>query len=201
MGSGTFRRHGRTGRREGRGVRSRLACGLAVVALAATGCASKGGSGSGGLTGAQPGTSVSVTSGPATTLPTSTPTPTPTSTSGAGITGTSDPKIVTFKVKRKPACAVIATSDAPFAVDPVNIILEWKVSGATGIALSLDNPDFFKTYHTGSLDNYGTSGTVELPFNCDPTVQPNTTHKYTLDTLGPGKTQQQTLTVTVQTSP
>ena len=91
-------------------------------------------------------------------------------------------------MKQKPACPVIPTSDAPFSKAGTDIVLEWNVTGATQVALSLDNPGFFKTYHTGSIDNYPTKHTVDLSFQCDPTVQPNTTHKYTLDTIGGGAT-------------
>lgn len=68
------------------------------------------------------------------------------------------------------------------------------------MALSLDAPNYFDTHHTGSYSDYGTSGEVDLSFPCDTNVQPNTTHTYTLDTLG-SKDLRKTITVTKQTSP
>jgi len=182
--------------------------GIVVAVLLVAACSSKSGSaGTGGLVGAQPGTTVSVSAGSTTTLApstgstTSTPTTATTSkTSGSG-GGSSGVHIVTFKVKQKPACPIIPTSDAPFSKDGTNIILEWNVTGASKVALSLDSPNFFKTYHTGSIDDYAPKKTVDLSFQCDPTVQPNTTHTYTLDTIGGGATIERSITVTVQTSP
>ncbi len=185
--------------------------GIVVAALSLAACSSKSGSaGAGGLVGAQPGTTVSVSTGPTTTLPpssgsisttTSTPTSATTSKTGGSGGGGSGVHVVTFQVKQKPACPIIPTSDAPFSKAGTDIVLEWNVTGATKVALSLDSPNFFKTYHTGSIDDYPTKHTVDLTFQCDPTVQPNTTHTYTLDTIGGGATVERTITVTVQTSP
>jgi hypothetical protein len=177
--------------------------GIVVTALLLAACSAKSGSsGTGGLVGPQPGTSVSVTSGSTTTVAPSTATSTPTSVTTSKTSGSGGgAHIVTFKVKQKPACPIIPTSDAPFSKEGTNIVLEWNVTGATKVALSLDNPGFFKTYHTGSIDDYSPKHTVDLSFQCDPTVQPNTTHKYTLDTIGGGATIERTITVTVQTSP
>ena len=182
-------------------------CGLMIAALTSTAACTKT-----ATTTTQGG--LSAASGPA-TAPAASGTGGGTSPSPTGTTATSattpaaattkpvatGPRIVDFSVKQKPACPIVPTSDAPFAKDPVNIVLQWTVTGATQVALSLDEPGFFKKYHTGSLDEYPTKQTLELAFNCDPTVQPNTTHVYTLDTIGGGASQEKTLTVTVQTSP
>jgi hypothetical protein len=95
----------------------------------------------------------------------------------------------------------VGTTDAPFHQDGADIIVQWKVTGATGVALSLDSPGFFKQYGTGSIGKYGATGEMELSFQCDVTVQPNTTHVYTLDTIGGGPSVEKSLTVTKPTSP
>ena len=128
-------------------------------------------------------------------------TPTSGGSSSAANTG---PTIVDFSIKQQPSCPIVGTSDAPFHQDGVNIIVQWKTSGGvTGVGLSLDSPtDFFKNNGgNGSIGNYGPSGQMELSFQCESTNGPNTTHTYTLDTIGGGKSVQKTLTVTKPTNP
>lgn len=166
--------------------------GLAIAAFTLSGCAKSPPTGQGAL-----GTTTTTPTSTG-TQPTGTPTTTSTHTSGGGGGG---PAVV-FSVKQKPSCPIVGTSDAPFSQPGQDIVLQWQTSGgATGVALSIDDPNFFKTYHSGSYGSYGTSGTIDLAFQCDATVQPNTTHTYTLDTTGGGTSAEKTLTVTVPTSP
>jgi hypothetical protein len=184
-------------------LRGGLVIGVALAVLTLCACSTKtpAAGGLGGLSTVKSTTSANPTS--AVSTPTSTSTPKqPTSNPTHKATTPAGPKIVQFNVKQKPACPIIATSDAPFSKDAVDIILEWKVTGATQVALSLDDKNFFKTYHTGSIQDYPTTDEVQLSFACDPANQPNTTHTYTLDTIGgTGGYVQKSLTVTVRTSP
>jgi hypothetical protein len=144
-----------------------------------------------------------------------TPTVTPTSTKTAASTATSTatntatntatkadtkPHIVSFVVTRQPQCPIIATSDSPFHQDGVNIKLKWRTANATQVALSIDSPNFYGTTKTGSYGVFDANSEIELPFNCDPTDQPNTTHSFTIDTIG-AVDDRKTITVTKQTSP
>lgn len=183
---------------------------LVVSALALGACASKAKAGSGQL-GNLNGTSTpaptpsvapSVTGGSTASSapPSSTATPSHSGT-GGGNGGSS--VTLTLAITQQPACPVVATSDSPFSSPGSDIIIHWTVSGgATGVAVSMDDPNFFAQYHTGSQQNFdGKSGDAELPYSCDITVQPNTKHVYTFDTLGGGPTVQKSLTVIKQTSP
>jgi hypothetical protein len=59
------------------------------------------------------------------------------------------------------------------------------VTGASQVALSLDDPSFYKDNGSGSFGEYGAQDTETVPFSCDPTAGPTTTHQYTLNTVGP----------------
>jgi hypothetical protein len=76
----------------------------------------------------------------------------------------------------------------------------WKASGTSKVALSLDSPGFYAQFKTGSVGTYAAQGTLDLKFECDPAVQPNTTHTYTLNTVSTPSIQK-TISVTEQTSP
>ncbi len=114
--------------------------------------------------------------------------------------GANGPVIVSFAVTHKPACPVVATADAPFSKAGEPITLAWNVTGATGVALSIDDPTFYAHNGTGNYANYGPQGTVTLPFACDPTVQPNSSHAYTIDTRDRSGVSK-TITESVPTSP
>ncbi len=105
-----------------------------------------------------------------------------------------------FKVTQQPSCPIVATSDAPYGKPGSDIVVSWSVSGASQVALSLDDAGFYAKYGTGSLADYPATGSAELSFQCDPTVQPNTTHVYYLNTVSK-PTVLKTITVTVPTSP
>ncbi|HKD98230.1 MAG TPA: hypothetical protein VKB69_11565 [Micromonosporaceae bacterium] len=172
---------------------------IALLSLAACGGKNKSGSGALGSQSGAP--SVSPTAG-GTATPTNTPTTSVTTTAtSTASSADGGPKIVDFSIKQQPACPIVGTSDAPFHQDGVDIIVQWKVTGASGVALSLDSPDFFKQYGTGSIGSYGPTGEMHLPFTCEATNGPNTTHTYTLNTKGGGPSVARTLTVTKPTNP
>jgi hypothetical protein len=179
---------------------------LFVAALTLGACSSKAGTNGSGELGNLPGTPTTAPSvapsasggGTASTPPPSS-TATPSHSSNGGGSGVT----LTLAITQQPACPVTGDTSAPFQANGEDIIIHWTVSGgATGVAVSLDDPKFFAQYHTGSLQNFtGTSGDAEMPFTCDITVQPNTTHEYTFDTLGGGKSVEKSITSTKQTSP
>jgi hypothetical protein len=191
--------------------------GLAAALTLTSACAStRTATGSGALSGQAP--AVSPTPGATTTgsgtgggsggTGTTGTTGTGTTTRGSGGGSTtrppapSGPRIVSFVVTQQPSCPIVGTTDAPFSKPGTDIKLSWNVTGGVKrVALSLDSPGFFQQYGTGSIDTYAPQGSVDLSFQCDPTDQPNTTHKYTLDTIGGGTSVEKTITVTKQTSP
>ncbi len=176
---------------------------LAAFALVLTGCghtAAHTGSGSLGAGGA-PSASANAgvgnlgTGGGASASP---------GTGGTGSTRSpepSGPRIVYFKVTSKPACPVVGTSAAPFSAPGQPVTLAWKVTGASGVALSIDDPGFFDAHHTGSYQDYGNEGTVTLAFGCGDTSKPQTTHRYTINTMGGSDSAAKTISVTVPTQP
>jgi hypothetical protein len=79
------------------------------------------------------------------------------------------PQIVYFRFRQQPKCT---------ASGPQPAIVEWKVSGATGAALSVDNPGIVGSYRKYS----GTTGSETLYVSCAPG---NTeSHVYTIYTTG-----------------
>ncbi|GLZ37343.1 hypothetical protein [Actinokineospora sp. NBRC 105648] len=88
---------------------------------------------------------------------------------------TSGAKIVSFTVVSKPACPVLAKPGAPFSSPGSPVVIAWKITGATGAAISLDSPGMYGSY--GS--DYPASGQLELGFTCD-TTPGKTTHTYTV---------------------
>jgi hypothetical protein len=118
-------------------------------------------------------------------------------TASAGAGG-SAAQIVSFRATQQPLCPIKGTSDAPFSQQARPVTLTWKVTGARGIALSIDMPDFYKTNHTGSYGSYGSTGTLSVNFSCDDTKQ-RTSHTYTLNTLSdPSKAR--SITVSAQSA-
>jgi hypothetical protein len=79
------------------------------------------------------------------------------------------PQIVYFRFRQQPKC----TSSGP---QPA--IIEWKVSGATGAALSVDNPGIVGSYRKYS----GTTGSETLYVGCAPGSTES--HVYTIYTTG-----------------
>jgi len=79
------------------------------------------------------------------------------------------PQIVYFRFRQQPKC----TSSGP---QPA--IIEWKVSGATGTALSVDNPGIVGSYRKYT----GTTGSETLYVGCAPGSTES--HVYTIYTTG-----------------
>jgi hypothetical protein len=124
----------------------------------------------------------------------STPTPTPSRATGGG------PQIVFFTVTRKPACPVVPTKDNPQGYPPQPVTISWKVTGASGVGLSVDQPNFFAQYHKGSYRDYsGSEGSETLSFPCD-TTKNTSTHTYTINTLG-ANSAGKTITVSTPSHP
>lgn len=175
--------------------RAAVAATLGTLAAAAIGgCAASTGPGAGtpvdgaGVLGAAPATDGP--SGP-TTPPADqdkspatqggTPTRKPATTTQSG------PQIVYLRVKQKPQCPQ-GTNQYP--VPGVPLILEWKVSGAHQVALSVDNPTM-----VGSYGTYGTESTETFMFGCGGAPNTLEKHTYTIYTVGGGAQQRKTLTV------
>ncbi|MFC7532939.1 hypothetical protein [Actinoplanes sp. GCM10030250] len=94
------------------------------------------------------------------------------------------PRIEYFRVKRKPECRSVkdgaVTEGAP-------AILEWKVTGADKIQLSVDGP--------GLYAEYGPAGSDSLPFPCEAAPGTYQSHTYTLTAFGLGRNKDRTLVV------
>jgi hypothetical protein len=110
---------------------------------------------------------------------------------GSGTDTGGCPQIVSFTVAQQPRCA---TGTTQYETPAVPLKISWKVTGATGIALSVDDPD-----RVGSYGNYGTEGTLEFTFSCGGAVGSTETHRYTLTTAGgSGHPKAKTLTVSTK---
>jgi len=95
--------------------------------------------------------------------------PTTTTTTHAGAS------VVSLEVVQKPSCPINGTPDAPFSKPGTPVIIKWKVTGADGAAIGVDNSGTYGAY--GS--DYPASGQLEINFPCGNTVG-STTHKYTV---------------------
>jgi hypothetical protein len=98
------------------------------------------------------------------------------------------PRIVYFRIKQKPQCPQ-GTSEFPREGTPV--VVEWKVTGAREVTISVDGPGIYGTYPT--------EGSETFDFSCggaDPgqTVK----HTYLLKTVGGGSTRSKQLTATAE---
>lgn len=100
-------------------------------------------------------------------------------------------EIVSFTVVQQPRCASGTTK---YETPAVPLKISWKVSGATGVALSVDDP-----HRVGSYGNYGLEETMEFTFSCGGAVGSTETHKYTITTTGgSGEPKSKTLTVSTK---
>ncbi|HEU5475619.1 MAG TPA: hypothetical protein VFV67_33675 [Actinophytocola sp.] len=84
------------------------------------------------------------------------------------------PATVTLAVVRQPTCPVRGTPDAPFSTPGTDVIIEWKVTGAGGAALAVDDPTRYAAYGM-----YPAAGQLSLGFGCG-TGPGTTTHTYTV---------------------
>ena len=100
-------------------------------------------------------------------------------------------QIVYFRVKQQPKCE---EGTNVYHSPAVPAIIEWKVTGATKVALSVDNPNLVGAYQTYD----GTQGSETFTFSCGGTVGSIETHQYTINTVGgPGK-QKMTISVSAK---
>lgn len=112
-------------------------------------------------------------------------------TGGGGGSNQDGAQIVSFTIVQQPRCP---TGTTKYETPAVPLKISWKVTGATGIALSVDDPD-----RVGSYGNYGTEGTLEFTFSCGGAVGSTETHRYTLTTAGgSGHPKAKTLTVSTK---
>ncbi|HET9138517.1 hypothetical protein [Actinophytocola sp.] len=101
---------------------------------------------------------------------------------------------VSVAVVRQPTCPVRGTPDAPFSSPGTDVIIEWKVTGASGAALAVDDPTRYAAYGM-----YAASGQLSLGFGCD-TAPGTTTHTYTVWPAGI-KNVSKTVSVSAQNNP
>ncbi|MFL6142020.1 MAG: hypothetical protein ACJ72N_09180 [Labedaea sp.] len=148
----------------------------------------------------------SATTPPSTAVPT---TPATGKTSAAPTTRPPDPRSagpvsgavsgpaapsVSLSVARQPTCPVRGTPDAPFSAPGTDVIIQWKVTGASGAAVAVDNP---KVY--GAYGSYEAAGQLSLAFPCADT-EGKTTHTYTVWPAG-NKNVSKTISVSAQNNP
>jgi hypothetical protein len=115
------------------------------------------------------------------------------STGGAGDknAGHGGAQIVSFTIVQQPRCASGTTK---YETPAVPLKISWKVTGATGVALSVDDP-----HRVGSYGSYGPEETMEFTFSCGGAVGSTETHKYTITTTGgSGEPKSKTLTVSTK---
>ena len=98
------------------------------------------------------------------------------------------PWIVYFKVIKKPRCA---------SQDDNVLVIGWKVTGATSVALSVDNPELVGGYRSG----YKLEDTETFNLSC--AKGQTEKHTYTINTVGggPSRRAQFQVTVTPPTAP
>ncbi|GAA4714054.1 hypothetical protein Prum_040630 [Phytohabitans rumicis] len=111
--------------------------------------------------------------------------PAPRRTTRAPETG---PKIEYFKITQWPKCPQ-GTSEYP--VEGVPVKLEWKVTGAHEVTISVDGDGVYKTYETEGWD--------EIYFPCgDGQPGEEVTHTYKLKTVGGGDVKSKTLSASAE---
>jgi hypothetical protein len=88
-----------------------------------------------------------------------------------------------FTLTQKPACP---EGTAVVRAPAVPAVVSWRVTGATGVTLSVDGP--------GIYASYGPNGSQAFNFGCGGPVGSTETHTYTLTTIG-GVTVSKTISV------
>ena len=90
-------------------------------------------------------------------------------------TNSSGQTIVSFGVVDTPSCPVSPTASAPAGKPGRPLTLAWNVTGTTRVVLSIDDPT-----HRHDDGTYKARSSVTLAFPCDPTVEPDNSHLYTI---------------------
>lgn len=119
------------------------------------------------------------------------PSPASTTSTRSSSPAPSGPRIVSFKVVRKPKCA---EGTAVFRADPVDLIISWKITGADGAALSVDDP----THTPGTYGSEPLEGTESFGFSCAGPTGTVETHTYAIYTVGGGTQKSKTLKVSAK---
>jgi hypothetical protein len=76
----------------------------------------------------------------------------------------------------------------------VPAVIKWKITGATGAALSVDDP----THTAGTYGPEPLSGTETFEFGCNGGVGTTEKHTYAIYTVGGGKQHSLTITATAK---
>jgi hypothetical protein len=110
-----------------------------------------------------------------------------TTTPGTARPSPSGPVVVYFRVKQKPECPK-GTSKYP--IPAVDLVVEWQVTGAEQVTLSVDGPGVYNTY--------GAKGSETFAWSCG--GQPGTTvsHTYLLRAEAGGVEAKKTLTASAK---
>lgn len=124
--------------------------------------------------------------GGTTTPPTPATSPTPKTNT---TTAASGPVIVYFKVSGNASCS----ESGPGFSAPGTVTLTWKVTGATKVGLSINDPTFYSRFGKGSFSDYPATDTQTIPFSCNVTTGETATNQYTLDTLDGGAHKSMTI--------
>jgi hypothetical protein len=131
-------------------------------------------------------------SAPRTTPPTHRPATTrPAPSRSSSTTSASGPRIVSFTLVQKPKCA---EGTAVFRAPAVPAIIKWTVTGATGAALSVDDP----THTPGTYGPEPLSGTETFTFACNGPVGSTERHTYAIWTVGGGTQRSKTIVATAK---
>lgn len=157
------------------------ASGNGSSAQAGTGASASPSAGAGEVTTGDTGTGGGTTTSP---TPAKSPTPKTNTTTAA-----SGPQIVYFKVVGNASCS----ESGPGFSAPGTVTLSWKVTGATRVGLSINDPTFYSKYGKGSFDNYPATDTETIPFSCNVQTGETATNQYTLDTLDGGAHKSMTI--------
>ena len=126
--------------------------------------------------------------GGTTTSPTPAKSPTP-KTNTTTQAAPSGPVIVYFKVSGNASCS----ESGPGFSAPGTVTLTWKVTGATKVGLSINDPTFYSKNGKGSFDDYPATDTQTIPFSCNVSSGQTATNQYTLDTLDGGAHKSMTI--------
>jgi hypothetical protein len=186
------------------GIRAALMAAAGTLTLMAAACGAKGTTASGSDASTGPGANTTVsasasaageggsdtvggTGGTTTSKP---PTPKASTTPKSSPSAATGPVIVSFEVDGKASC----DESGPGFSAPGTVTFSWKVTGATKVGLSIDDPTFFSKFGKGSFDDYPAVVTMQtIPFGCDVPIGQTATHQYTLDTLDGGTHKSMTI--------
>ncbi|MFC0526137.1 hypothetical protein [Phytohabitans kaempferiae] len=100
----------------------------------------------------------------------------------------SGPRIAWFRVKQKPQCPQGTTE---YPVEGVPVIVEWKVTGADNVTISVDGPGVYGTFPA--------EGSQEFAFSCGGAAPGETVrHTYLLKTVGGGPVKSKQISATAE---